>query len=94
MCIYYAKFVLQCVYVSAQLYNLLCKNMKFDWTKDRDTAFKQLKHAFVHAPILDLPDFDANFVVKTDDSGMEVGAALIQHDHFVAFILKALNSAQ
>ena len=33
------------------------KNTKFDWTTDCDTAFNQLKHALVHAPVLAMPDF-------------------------------------
>ena len=32
------------------------------------TSFKQLKHALIHAPILAMPDFDANFMVEIDGS--------------------------
>ena len=70
------------------------KNIKFDWTTDCDTAFNQLKYDLVHAPVLAMPDFDANFVAETDASDVAVGAVLIQHDWPVAFMSKALNSAQ
>ena len=48
------------------------ENTKFDWTTDCDTVFKQLKHALVHAPILAMPDFDTDFVVKTDASDVAI----------------------
>ena len=66
MCNYYAQFVAQYAYIATPLYNLLWKNTKFDWTTDCDTAFNQLKYDLVHAPVLAMPDFDANFVVETD----------------------------
>ena len=61
---------------------------------DCDTAFNQLKHDLVHAPILAMPNFYADFVVETDASDMAVGAVLMQYDWSVAFIFKVLNSAQ
>ena len=81
-------------FFATPLYNLLQKNTKFDWTTDCDTAFNQLKYALVHAPVLAMPDFDADFVVETDASDVAVGAVLMQHDWPVAFMSKALNSAQ
>ena len=39
-------------------------------------------------------DFDANFLVETNASDMAVVAVLMQHNWPVAFMSKALNSAQ
>ena len=92
ICNYYTSFVLQYTHNAIQLYNLSWKNTKFDWITDCDTPFKQLKHALVYAPVLAMPDSDANFVVETDASDVAVGAVLIQHNQRVAFISKALSS--
>ena len=61
---------------------------------DYNTAFKQLKHALVHAPVLGITDCDTNFVFDTDASDVAIIAVLIQHDQPVALMSKVLNSAQ
>ena len=63
--------------IATIFYNLFWKNIKLNWTTDCDTAFKQLKHALVHTFILAMITYDASFVVKTDDSDIEVGKMLI-----------------
>ena len=81
-----------CTYYYTTLQSIM-ENTKFGWTMDCDTTFNQLKHALVYAPILAMPDFDANFVVETKTSDMAVGAMLMQYDWPVAFMSKMLNSA-
>ena len=41
-----------------------------------------------------MPDIDVNYMVETDAGDLAVGAALMQHDHPVAFVLKWLKSAK
>ena len=55
---------------------------------DCNAAFKQLKHALVYTPVLDMPSFNANFVLDTDASDIAIGIVLMQYDQPVAFILK------
>ena len=58
------------------------------------TVFKQLKYALVDASILVIPNFNANFMVKIDESDVAIGAVLMKHYWPVAFILKVLNYEQ
>ena len=53
-----------------------------------------MKHALEHEPVLGLPEFDAIIVFEIDSSDLTVGIVLMQYDWPVAFISKALKSAQ
>ena len=66
------------------------KIYKSDWITDYITALKWLKYTLLHAPILEMPSFDANFVAETNATDMVVGKDFMP----VAFISKALNSVK
>nr|GEZ60995.1 gypsy/Ty3 retroelement polyprotein [Tanacetum cinerariifolium] len=42
------------------------------------------------SPILALPNFDEEFIIKTDASGLGIGAVLQQHGHLIACLSKIL----
>ena len=60
--------------------DLTKKDRKFVWDEEADKSFNRLKAAMVTAPVLQLPDFDREFVVTTDASEVSVGA-ILQQDH-------------
>jgi hypothetical protein len=73
------------------LTDLLKKNIIFVWTTKQEVAFKTLKQALIEAPVLALPNFAKLFSIKTDASGSGVRAVLMQEQHPIAYISKALG---
>jgi len=88
---YYRKFVRNYGSISKPLTQLLRKNIPFIWTTETQLAFNTLKHALVTAPVLALPDFTASFVIETDACDAGIGVVLLQKEHPIAFVSKALG---
>jgi hypothetical protein len=57
----------------------------FAWDSAADQVFDTLKQALVAGPTLQLPDFDATFIVNCDMSGTGFGAMLHQDGGPIAF---------
>nr|GEW72015.1 monodehydroascorbate reductase [Tanacetum cinerariifolium] len=57
-----------------------------------EVAFMKLKQAMMEAHVLSLPDFDQEFVIETDASGIRIEAVLCQNDHSLAYLSKTLST--
>ena len=88
---FYRKYVKGYASISRPLTQLLHKNTPFIWTSECQLAFETLKSALITTPVLALPDFTCQFVVETDACDAGIGAVLLQKEHPLAFVSKALG---
>jgi len=72
----YARFILDFSKRAALLYALKKKGAKFVWTQEHQSAFNSLKQALMEAQVLQVPDFNKEFVLVTDASDFAVSAVL------------------
>jgi hypothetical protein len=86
---YYRCFIASYNDIAAPLTKLLKKD-GFAWTADAETAFRALQCVLTTAPVLQLPDFDQDFIVECDASGHSLGAVLHQGSEPVAFFSRQM----
>lgn len=71
----------------------------FQWGKDPDSGFKDLKHVQTHAPLLTFPNFKDPFFIQAEANMSGIGAVLMQMDeagkrHAIAFARRVLQPAE
>jgi len=75
---FYARFVPNFSKRAAPLHALKRKGAKFLWTEEHQIAFESLKQVLSEAPLLQVPDFEKEFVLVTDTSDNAISAVLNQ----------------
>jgi len=75
---FYAKFIPEFSKKAAPLHKLKGKGVQFKWEEEHQVAFDVLKKALCEAPVLQVPDFEKEFVLVTDASDIAVSAVLNQ----------------
>ncbi|GFW94963.1 hypothetical protein TNCV_1464611 [Trichonephila clavipes] len=80
------------------LHRLTVSKQKFQWTKECEDSFLQLKEALTSSPILIYPQPDKPFILDTDASNESVGAVLSQEidgqERVVAYWSKCLSKPE
>ncbi|KAK3084156.1 hypothetical protein FSP39_009188 [Pinctada imbricata] len=80
LCNYYKKFIKNYSTITSPLNALLCKDTKFTWSTECESAFTQLKQALTSPPVLAYPDNSKPYFLTTDASGTALGFILGQFD--------------
>ena len=75
---YYREFIKGYANIAAPLTKYMSKNRDFDWDREAQQAFEQLKHSLTTAPILGLPNDTGTFVLDTDASRVAISGILHQ----------------
>jgi len=88
---YYRRFVKNYGQIARPLTDQL-KKSGFQWNEAATKAFQALKEAVTNLPVLVLPDFNQEFTVETDASGVGIGAVLSQNRRPIAFLSQAFSS--
>ncbi|CAL8119337.1 unnamed protein product [Prunus armeniaca] len=92
---YYRRFVEGFSSIAAPLTRLTRKDVKFEWTKECEQGFQELKKRLTTTPVLALPDNSGNFVIYSDVSLQGLGCVLIGvRPQDLAALPKELNMRQ
>ena len=96
---FYRKFLPDFSNIVALLNLLMHKVEPWAWTQLQQEAFKQLKHIFSSALVLQIPDVTCPFSIMTDALLLVAGAILMQADknsdqHSCAYFFHTFFSAQ
>ena len=89
---YYRRFVEGFSRIETPLTRLTQKNAKFDWTKECERSFQELKQRLVSALVLTIPSSSGGFVIYSDASRKGFGCVLMQHGKVVAYASRQLKN--
>ena len=77
---YYRCHIPKFARIAEPLTDLLAKNRPFQWGAPQQEAFDELKRLLLMGTACSFPDFEKEFILKTDASDTTVGAVLSQRD--------------
>lgn len=92
---YYRRFINRFSSIASCLFEQTKTQTPFTWSEEHQKAFDSLKQQLVQAPVLAYPEFDKEFEIYTDASGVGIGGVLVQRKndrlHPIAFASRQLN---
>ena len=98
LCGYYRRFVPNFAAIAVPLTELTKEENTFQFYHEEEKAFATLKSTLIEHPILQLPNFEKEFIIETDASGLAIGAVISQEIEGkllpIAYESKKLNTAE
>ncbi|WVZ49150.1 hypothetical protein U9M48_000527 [Paspalum notatum var. saurae] len=77
--------------IAKPMTSLLEKGVPFNWTKERQAAFDELKKRLTTAPVLTLPDLTKSFTVSCDASKEGLGCVPMQEGKVIGYASRRLR---
>ena len=99
LCSYYRKFIKNFLKIAKPMMELLKKDKEFIQGEKQQKSFEELKSKLVNYLILQYPNYEKEFLIITDVSGIGLGAILVQKDekgreYVVSYISRSLRGAE
>ena len=96
---YYRKFIQNFSIIADPLFQLLKKNQEYIWSNECNDAFEEIRQCLLSDPVLSYPDFNKEFIVRTDASTRGIGAVLLQVEedkleHPICCVSRTLSNAE
>ena len=88
---YYRRFIGNFSCIAYPITSMQQKGKKFEWTKECEASFEQLKQLLTHAPMLKIVDPNKDFVVCIDSCKRGLGGVLMQEGWVVCYESQKLN---
>jgi hypothetical protein len=88
---YYRRFIAGFSRIVHAITSLQRKGKKFQWTKECESSFQQLKKFLTSAPILKIADLDKDYVVFTDACKEGLGGVLSQEGFVICYESRKLK---
>ena len=88
---YYSRFIEGFTIIASLLTWLTRNDVKFEWTKDCEESFLELKKKLTSTPILALPEGLDRFVISSDAFTKGLGCVLMQHSKVISYISRKLK---
>jgi ribonuclease HI len=88
---YYRRFIKDFSKIAKPMTKLLEKNKTFEWTKECQASFEELKKRLTSSSVLVLPDLTKKFDIYCDTSCQGLGCVLMQEGQVVCYASRQLR---